>query len=415
MLEIDLSGGKMSLIDQLEEIEKELLKDPDNQDLLRKKILKNLEIAGEKIYQNSEEAKGIINQCYDNAVQNNYIYGQAKSYHLWGMLAYFQMKFKSAIECYEKALDLYQQCESKVELAHIFNNLGLVFTGLNNFEEAISAYQKALVIYKKHPFDVGESNTYNNLGIVYKYLKKYRKAITFYKKDLQIALRTDNKRNLARSYNNLAAAYAQIKNFPNALDAIKKSIQFHKELKNNNGLVFNYLINGHIYFELKDFKKSISMLDQAQRLAKKLENKKAIWSALEMKAMFYTKTGKLAKAIYYFKKYNQLTISIFTEENAQKLAEIQALIEQKETEKNAIMATAIATSHELRQPLMILQGNIEMMQFEMENKGDFEKYGKYHKKMSDSIERIQDILLRLTEFNSLNYEEYTDDVKMIKL
>lgn len=412
---INIPGGKMSLLEQLKDIEQELLKDPDNEDLLRKRILKNLEIAGEKIYQNSEEAKTIINKYYESSVQINYIYGQAKSYHLWGMVAYFQMKYKSAIECYEKALDLYHQSKSTSEIASIYNNLGLVFTALNNFDEAISAYLKALEIYKKHPYDIGESNTYNNLGIVHKYMKKYRQAINFYKKDLKIALRTNNKRNLARSYNNLAATYIQVKNFPHALEAIKKSIIFHKELKNDNGLVFNYLISGHIYFELKEIKKSIAMLDKAQKLAKQLGNKKAIWGTYELKAMFYAKTGILAKAIYYYKKYNELTVSIFTEDNAQKLAEIQALMEQKETEKNAIMATAIATSHELRQPLMILQGNVEMMQFEMENKGDFAKYEKYHKKMSDSIERIQDILLRLTEFNSVNYEDYTDDVKMIKL
>ncbi len=401
--------------EELISIDNEISKNPDDRELKIKKILKTLEIAYETLLQSHDKALPYFKTAMELSQQIEYNYGLGKTNHLLAMSNYYIMNYNIAIDFYKIALSYYEKCNSMVEIAAIYNNLGLVFTALNQYKQAKESYFKALEIYKIYPSDLGLSNSYNNLGIVNKYLRKYDLAIEYYKKDLEISEKTNNEKNIARAHNNLAAIYIHKNEYKLALTALKKSIHYHIQTNNLNGLVFNYLIYGNICYETNKKKAAYRFLGKAQALAKTINNKKALISALEMKAKFYANDGQYRKSILYYKKYNEMIISKFSEENAQKLAELQNQIEKQDTEKNAIKATAIATSHELRQPLMILQANMEMMFLEMEKYQNLTPFLKYQEKISQSVDRMQNTLQKLTDFNNIDYDIYTNDIKMLKI
>ncbi len=403
------------LIDELNEITGQIEKEPEKAEYQEKRVKKLFELASLHLFQPGEKYLEYLNLAFSYSQDNDYLFGIGKTNHLKGMREYSLMNYDKAIELYETALQYYDQVNAEVEIASLYNNLGLVFTGLTQYQQAIDNYKKSIVIFKKHQYISGLSNAYNNLGIVHKYMKNYRKARNYYLLDLELSQKTNNIQTMARAYNNLAGLYVQQKKYTEALDAVKKSAQYHKELNNFQALTNNLMIYSQLLFVNKNRKSCFRMLNKAQSYAKKYQNKRALITIYEMKSIFYQKDAQYKKANYYFKLYHQFYLEMFNQEKAQKLAELQALLEKRDTEKKAIMATAIAVSHEMRQPMMVLQANMEMLFIDLESKCTDEKTLKHQKKINESVQKLEEILEKLTNLEEVVYENYTDDVEMIKI
>lgn len=407
---------KESIIrNDLDELEIKINADPDNIEYKKNKVLKLFELATFYIFQSEEKSKEYLLLAEEISVQIDFTFGKGKTNHLRGMREYYLMNYKVAIEYYQKALEFYYISNSNIEIASIHNNLGLVFSALNQFPEAIQYFNKSIPVFIQYQYDTGLANAYNNLGIVYKYKKNYRKALYYYNLDLKISQKNNNIQTMARAFNNLSAVYIQQKKYPEALLCIKNSIQYHKEINNFNGLTNNLMIYAQLLFI--DHKKTAAfrVLNEAQNLAKKNNNKRALNTVYEMKEKFYIKDGQYKKAIYFMDLYHKNNLELFNENKAEKLAQIQALLEQRETEKKAIMATAIAASHEMRQPMMILQANLEMLLMDLDHNCKNEKYDKYKSKISEALIRMEDVLNQLIDFKNIRYDQYTDNVDMIKI
>jgi tetratricopeptide (TPR) repeat protein len=79
----------------------------------------------------------------------------------------FLMKeeYKAAIEQYQQALPIFQQCNYLVDLAYIYNNLGLASTGLTDWEVAEAYFLAALESWRNLGGDAyNQANVLDNLG-----------------------------------------------------------------------------------------------------------------------------------------------------------------------------------------------------------------------------------------------------------
>ena len=81
-----------------------------------------------------------------------------------------QGNYKSAINYYEKALDI------DAQFAFAWDNLGLSYRKLDNYDKALYAYQKSLAI------DPNGVVPLQNIAVAYQYKKEYSKAIEAFNK-----------------------------------------------------------------------------------------------------------------------------------------------------------------------------------------------------------------------------------------
>jgi len=81
-------------------------------------------------------------------------------------------------------------------------------------------------------------------------------------------------------------------------------------------------------------------------------------------------------------------------------------------QKNALLAMAITANHEINQPLTVLQGNLELFQNSIDKTKLTDKQLNYLTKMEKSIEKIQAILEKISDFDSVHFEDYLEDKKM---
>ncbi len=101
-------------------------------------------------------------------------------------------------------------------------------------------------------------------------------------------------------------------------------------------------------------------------------------------------------------------------ESYEKLANAQEEIIQLER-KTSALAMAVTANHEINQPLMIIKGNLEMLQMVLDEKLVDEHSAKFMRRINESVDRIQSILDHFKDASKVEFEAYTEGTQMIRL
>jgi tetratricopeptide (TPR) repeat protein len=162
-----------------------------------------------------------------------------------------QGKKKEAILVYKKALKI------KNDDYEIYNNIGVLYSELDNFEKAILNYRQAVKLNPKY------SIAYNNLGNALQFYGDIDQAIIAYETSLKI------QPDFSLVYRNLST----VKKFKisdpillNMLDLIK-----NKNLPRDNRINLNYAL-GKAHNDIKDYKKAYFYFNEANDLNSKKIN-----------------------------------------------------------------------------------------------------------------------------------------------
>ncbi|MCP4215902.1 MAG: response regulator [bacterium] len=82
-------------------------------------------------------------------------------------------------------------------------------------------------------------------------------------------------------------------------------------------------------------------------------------------------------------------------------------------QKNAVLAMAVTASHEINQPLTVLQGNFEMLLNSMDAKSLTTKQLGFFEKMEKAIHKVQSLLRQFTDATNIRFENYVGNKKMV--
>ena len=83
--------------------------------------------------------------------------------------------------------------------------------------------------------------------------------------------------------------------------------------------------------------------------------------------------------------------------------------------KLTLDATNVSLNHYINQHLMIISGNIDLIELFIKDDKDYEKKLPKIKKVKNSIKEISNILSKINDLDEVNFKNYIDDVKMLDL
>jgi PAS domain S-box-containing protein len=81
---------------------------------------------------------------------------------------------------------------------------------------------------------------------------------------------------------------------------------------------------------------------------------------------------------------------------------------------NTVLATIVAANHELNQPLMILQGNLDLLKYKIP-KDILVENNKYFKKMDEALKRIVKIMDKFQSIKDVEFVKYSDNTMMVNI
>jgi signal transduction histidine kinase len=355
------------------------------------------------IFRQPERADSILTSTSTFAKQENLNFGLTELTNTRGIYYDVLGQKDSSKVFFQRALKLSQQYKYPTIEVMCINNLGMFCWNNGQFKEAINYFYQALEFSQEHTpdKDKGESIYLNNIGLIYQELKQYKKAIPFHEKALDIRKKYNLDKDIAQSFNNLAICHQNTNDLNKAKDYIKQAIkfantanqpklyhQYHNTLGNILNLqkeysqaelaykealnlpkeyqtnisdkfsTYSYLIQ--LYYNSGQLESAQTTISKAQSL---IEQDSTLYNFSET---FYINSAKTyyalqdnTKAEKYFDQYLKLKDSLFSQENANALSNVEAKLKTKEKEAELAETKAELLEEELkvkRQNLFIYGG-----------------------------------------------------------
>ncbi len=273
---------------------------------------------------------------------------QNRLYNNLGLVNKYLGKYESALEYYQKSVEVSKQLRDEVAEGESLQNIGTMYYELDKIDLAERYFIQALGLFERHKNKTGMSGIYTNLGILSHDSGDLVTAKKYYESSLSIDEELNNFDGVATNYNNLAAIYRSEKNYEQAFNyytmalaiAMKsediESVAMFK--KNISALL---MIKGQYEDDEKYLNEAESMLNEALESIteidlqyEKLELYSALSNLYDVKAEHYQlhknylkKLQSLENAIIYRDKYIQLSDSLFTNESEQSINELEVKYE----------------------------------------------------------------------------------------
>jgi len=143
---------------------------------------------------------------------------------------------ENSIKHFTKALNLLNDTKNENIKIKILNNVGTVYTDLNNNYKALEYFKKALNLCNKVNDQESKGMILNNIGIVYYNLGNYEESTKYYQQAIELALGLQRGEILWEAYLELAKANWKQGNLEEALANYKKSIDIIENIRSQINL-----------------------------------------------------------------------------------------------------------------------------------------------------------------------------------
>jgi hypothetical protein len=191
---------------------------------------------------------------------------------LFGAVWEIKGELDTSLDYYQKSLEIRKKLNNDTEIAHSYNNIGIIYFSKGELDSALDYYQKALELRKKVGNDIYVAHSYNNIGIIYFSKGELDIALDYYHKSLEIRKKLGNNIEIAKVYNNIGKIYVSKGELDAALDYHQKSHGILKEEDNKELIGESYVNLGVLFRELNDLPSSREMLQFAKKFYLELDH-----------------------------------------------------------------------------------------------------------------------------------------------
>ncbi len=198
------------------------------------------------IYENPSQARVMAQQLLEDQEADN-LPARIRLLKYIGSSYAFETRYTEAIKYYNQALALAEEIKLYLEIAHINNNLGMIYNETGSYKTAYLYLSEALNNYSLAKVPERMAGTYNNIGLIYLNLKNYDKALTYFSKALDSTGKQKDSILIVSVLNNIALCHITGNDPPLALGYLNRAIALSRKIGNKYGLCISYQLMGNYY------------------------------------------------------------------------------------------------------------------------------------------------------------------------
>ncbi len=224
-----------------------------------------------------------------------YSKGTGDVYNQMGNVYNLTDKYIKAFYNYDKAAIYYKIASYPRGLAIINNNKSTIEQKRGNFENAINFLHEANLYFVRVSDSAVLSSTYNNIGNVYSALDNIELAKEYYIKSIGLKRRNKSKK-LGTTLNNLALLYIDLKELDSAKVLLGESLAISKKNKETASVASAFNRLGSIALINKDYQKSRKYYDSSYLAAKRAKNERIMANAQQQMGLVAIRTKNFKEA-----------------------------------------------------------------------------------------------------------------------
>lgn len=266
-----------------------------------------------------------------------------------GMFHWNRSEFDEALRYFFDALKMNDIDEDEKGRSVYLNNIGLIYQEMNLNEKALEYHKEAFEIRKKYSLEKEQVASLNNIGINLKDLGKYNEAIQTYKEGLVIAESSNNLIDYYRLLDNLANLYNETGDVNLAINYYLKALDKPEGYEaDQKGELVTYSNLTSLYNEINQPRNALAYANKGFRILEKFPHFEGVSADLNLHAAeSYYMLRDFKKARTHTKQFITVKDSIFSERNAQAVADLEVKYDTEKKEKEILKQRADLAEKEL--------------------------------------------------------------------
>ena len=250
--------------------------------------------------------------------------GQARLAKRIGTIYYYQGVYDEALLNYFNALELNEVLKNELEVGKNLNNIALTYQKLQQFDQALHYYFLAIPKIQKKGQLRNLAMVNNNIGIVYRYKKDLKKALEYYQASLKINDSLHLQQSKALNLNNIGQIYYDLGNFDQTVKYTLQALAINRKTDNKYETAQNLNNLGKAYAAEKKYSLATQRLEESRQLLPQLKSHNLWKDYYENLTILLEKQGKHQEALKSYHLFNAVKDTIFSIDNSQRVAELQA-------------------------------------------------------------------------------------------
>lgn len=238
----------------------------------------------------------------------------ANVYNLLGVISKSLGNYGAALSYWQNCPEIFSELGNSRGLASVYNNIAATNNQLGNFAEALEYYQKCPELFEQANYQIGVAISLTNIGIVYENLKDYEKSLEFHEKSIEILKEIGEPRRLAQSLHNTAATLRFLNRNDEALEKALQSLELSEQIKDKLGISNSYRLLSALYREFNNANEALKFTDKSLELSRETNDVFTIVSALIETATTYRTFEKSEKTEKFLKEALALSREINAKE-----------------------------------------------------------------------------------------------------
>jgi len=305
------------------------LENHPQQDTVRSKLL--TDIASYEITTALEKTKMHAEEALELSKKLNYQKGIGFSFKHIGSYYWRKGDLEQGIKYAFEMLSVFEKAKFAKGIGQAYILIGSIKQDDNDFDKAKEYFLKAVETHEKAGLKYDLGYDYNSLSTLHQTLKKYDEALDYNLKALKIRQEINDKNGLNQTYGNIAMAYKGKKDYAKAIEYLQKALD--PTNSNTYRLSVSYANLGQLQTISGDYKNAEINLLKSVELAKNLGYKTLLSQIYENLTDLESMKGNYKKAFEYTGLHHQYKDSLFNEEKASQLAEVETRYETQKKDQ----------------------------------------------------------------------------------
>jgi signal transduction histidine kinase/Tfp pilus assembly protein PilF len=246
-------------------------------------------------------------------------------------LGYYSVgSYPEALENLLRSYNLKIRIGQTYGMTQTLNNIGLVYLELRDYTKAHAYFKEAYELASTLQDRDVLLYSSNNIGLTYYRQLNFEKSEAQYLESLKIAVGLDNTFWHAAAYSGLADVYYDLGRIDEAQQLYRKSLTLRERINEINGISEVYASFSVIYAKRKQFDSAFYYLRKSQVIAEEIGARDQMIENYKNFHDFFKLQKRYDSALYYQSKFIELRDSLFNENLARNIGNVQLQLREEE-------------------------------------------------------------------------------------
>ncbi len=263
--------------------------------------------------------------------------GAAFGRRVVGVSHWARGNYQRALEYLLESLQQYQALADKLGEANVTMNLGLVYADQANYQKALDLYFDAIQLFESIKAKDRIGTTYTKIGSIYLQTGQLNLAYEYFMKALAIHNEAQFRYGIEEVTSLLGVLFLERKEPDKAIAYLNESLKVAYDIGDQNNVARNQAVIGHIYSTQGKLADAEKFLSNALETATKHGLKKVLKEIYSYKKELALARGDFKTALEFTDQYILISDSLFNEEKAVQMANMQTAIEVREKDSELLL------------------------------------------------------------------------------